>query len=141
MSSCRIKELGGQDDGQAVHGEIPPVRSLAKEAPNVVTETEFRNLMRCGYHAEVVCNGGTEARSSVWYGNWIIRAVSPDGREEKTLVPARKRENRIMFREFKTASAIISFLSALGCRAVTIPLDAGMRATHIIPQEDSDRTE
>ncbi|MEO1556278.1 MAG: hypothetical protein AAFS01_07580, partial [Pseudomonadota bacterium] len=63
---------------------------LAKEAPNVVTEAGFKDLIESGYHVEVVCMEDAYRKNSVWHGLWVLRAVSDEG-IEKQLVTARAR--------------------------------------------------
>ena len=111
---------------------------LNKEAPNVVTETLFRSLMRSGYLAEVVCKTEATKKSAVWYGLWIIRVVNQDRSFEKLLVPARQRANaddEVRIREFKTANGLISFMQGIGFTHVNIPLKEGGRSTHVLPAD------
>ncbi len=114
---------------------------LEKEAPNVVTEIQFKTLMHSGYHAEVVCKSHAHREKSVWYGEWFIRAVSRDHSVERLLVPARSRsydgEDSIRLREFKTANGLISFLEGLGFEEVSIPLKKGGRSVHQLRTGDS----
>ena len=112
---------------------------LEKEAPNVVTETQFKTLMQSGYHAEVVCRTQPHREKSVWYGEWFIRAVNRDNSIERLLVPARSRphdDQGIRLREFKTANGLISFLDGLGFEEVSIPLRKGGRSIHSLCAED-----
>ena len=112
---------------------------LEQEAPNVVTETQFKSLMQSGYHAEVVCKTPARRKDSVWYGEWIIRAVNHDLSVERLLVPARSRphdDEGIRLREFKTANGLISFLEGLGFEEVSIPLRKGGRSVHVFRPED-----
>ena len=62
---------------------------MIEEAPNVVTEDGMRGLLAEGYLIEVVCKEGAEKRHNSWYGSWVIRAVSADGRDDKMLVTSR----------------------------------------------------
>jgi len=110
---------------------------LDKEAPNVVTETQFKVLLRNGYQAEVVSKVKAHRKDAVWYGEWIIRAVSEDRSVEKLLVPARQRDTEneeITLRKFKTANGLISFLEGFGFDPVHIPLQKGGRAIHVLPE-------
>lgn len=112
---------------------------IDKEAPNVVTETLFKSLMRSGYQAEVVCKAEATKKSAVWYGIWIIRVVNKDRTFEKLLVPARQSagaEDEIRIREFKTANGLISFMQGVGFTQVNIPLNEGGRSSHILSSED-----
>ncbi len=111
--------------------------NLINEAPNVVTETQFRLLLQQGYHAEVVCKTPAFRKSAVWYGEWFIRAISEDKSVEKLLVPGRrwsKKEEEISLRLFKTANGLISFMEGMGFDPVHIPLQKGGRALHILPE-------
>jgi hypothetical protein len=93
---------------------------LNKEAPNVVTETQFRVLLQQGYQAEVVCKTPAFRKNAVWYGEWFIRAVTEDRSVEK-------------LRLFKTANGLISFLEGFGFDPIHIPLRKGGRALHVLP--------
>ena len=75
------------------------------EAPNVVTEARFRELVESGYSAEILCQESAHKKGPSYYGVWIMRVVSDDG-VEKLLVTARTRTsyNDIKIREFKTIS-------------------------------------
>ncbi len=111
---------------------------LEKEAPNVVTEPRFRDLVESGYQAEVVCKADAFKKGPSWYGLWIVRAVSDEGME-KLLVTARTRTtfNDIKIREFKTVTGVVSFLSGMGFRNANIPLEEGQRTTHrLTPKAD-----
>ena len=71
------------------------------EAPNVVTEARFRELVESGYSAEILCQESAHKKGPSYYGVWIMRVVSDDG-VEKLLVTARTRTtyNDIKIREF-----------------------------------------
>lgn len=103
---------------------------MIEEAPNVVSEEGLRGLLAKGYVAEVVCKEGGEKRHNSWYGTWIVRAVSADGRDEKLLVTSR---SFLKVREFKTIVGLVSFLHDLGCKVVSIPLEQGGRVPHSAP--------
>jgi len=108
---------------------------LDKEAPNVVLPPEFTRLINEGFHAEIVCRADASNRNSIWYGDWIIRVVSADGKFERTLVPERTRNRRAeasRYREFKTANGLVSFMHKHGFKEVTVPLYQGMRASHVL---------
>lgn len=107
---------------------------MLEEAPNVITEEGLRGLLGQGYRAEVVCKEGGEKRHNSWYGSWIIRAVSADGRDEKLLVTSR---SFLKVREFKTIVGLVSFLYDLGCTVVSIPLEQGGRVFHDAPGQPS----
>ncbi|MCA0206892.1 MAG: hypothetical protein LCH92_21320 [Proteobacteria bacterium] len=97
---------------------------MIEEAPNVVTEDGLRSLMAEGYAIEVVCKEAGEKRHNSWYGIWVVRAVSDNGRAEKMLVTSR---SYLKVREFKTIVGVVSFLSEMGCPAARIPLLEGGR--------------
>ncbi len=111
--------------------DVTEVIDLEKEAPNVVTEPRFRDLVESGYQAEVVCKVDAHKKGPSWYGLWIVRAVSDEGME-KLLVTARTRTtfNDIKIREFKTVTGVVSFLIGMGFRNANIPLEEGQRTTH-----------
>ena len=71
------------------------------EAPNVVTEARFRELVERGYSAEILCQESAHQKGPSYYGVWIMRVVSDEG-VEKLLVTARTRTtyNDIKIREF-----------------------------------------
>lgn len=109
---------------------------LNKEAPNVVTETQFKVLLQQGYQAEVVCKTPAFRKNAVWYGEWFIRAVTEDRSVEKLLVPGRrwnKQPEEIPLRIFKTANGLISFLEGFGFDQIHIPMLKGGRAVHCLP--------
>lgn len=100
---------------------------MIEEAPNVVTEDGLRGLLTEGYLIEVVCKEGAEKRHNSWYGTWVIRAVTSDGRDDKMLVTSR---SVLKLRDFKTIVGLISFLADMGCATVSIPLNEGGRERH-----------
>ena len=109
---------------------------LDREAPNVVTELQFKVLLRKGYRVEIIARGDPEKRGAFWYGDWIIAVVNEDRSAQKILVPARSRdydEEEIRFREFKTANGLLSFMHKFGFPAVSIPMVAGGRTLHERP--------
>lgn len=99
---------------------------MMEEAPNVVTEDGLRGLLAQGYLIEVVCRAGAEKRHNSWYGTWVIRAVTEDGRDDKMLVTSR---SYLKVREFKTIVGLVSFLADMGCKTASIPLEQGGRET------------
>ncbi|MEM7668709.1 MAG: hypothetical protein AAF317_06100 [Pseudomonadota bacterium] len=101
---------------------------LEQEAPNVVTEPRFRDLVAEGYRVEVVCKEAAYKKGPNWHGVWIMRAVSEEGLE-KLLVTARTRTSRndIKIREIKTVTGVISFLQGIGFSHADIPLEEGKR--------------
>ena len=111
---------------------------MLEEAPNVVTEEGLRGLLAQGYRAEVVCRETGEKRHNSWYGTWVVRAIGPDGRDEKLLVTSR---SYLKVREFKTIVGLVSFLAEMGCKSVSIPLEEGGRERHAAPgRVDTPRT-
>ena len=114
------------------------VIDLEKEAPNVVTEPRFRDLVASGYRAEVVCKQDAYKKGPNWHGIWILRAVSDDGLE-KLLVTARTRTSRndIKIREIKTVTGVISFLQGIGFSHADIPLEEGQRAVHKLSEAEA----
>ena len=114
---------------------VTRVMDLEKAAPNVVTETRFRDLAAEGYTVEVVAQSDALKKGPSWHGVWIIRAVSDDGME-KLLVTARTRTSRgdIKIREFKTVTGVISFLVGIGFSHADIPLEEGQRTTLRLPR-------
>lgn len=101
-----------------------------EEAPNVVTEDGLRSLLADGYLLEVVCKEAGEKRHNSWYGTWVARAVTVDGRADKMLVTSR---SYLKVREFKTIVGLVSFLSEMGCTTASIPLEEGGRERHAAP--------
>lgn len=101
---------------------------LSNEAPNVVTEPRFRDLVASGYRVELVCKTDAFRKGPNWHGVWILRAVSDEGME-KLLVTARTRTSRndIKIREIKTVTGVISFLQGIGFSHADIPLEEGKR--------------
>jgi hypothetical protein len=112
-----------------------------EEAPNVVTETFFRALMRDAFEAEVVCRKTAYKRAAVWYGEWVIRVVDQKHSTERLLVPARRTSGKteeVAARTFKTANGLISFLESFGFTHVNIPLHRGGRSTHVLPDNPNE---
>lgn len=107
---------------------------MIEEAPNVVTEDGMRGLLAEGYLIEVVCKEGAEKRHNSWYGSWVIRAVSADGRDDKMLVTSR---SVLKLRDFKTIVGLVSFLADMGCTTASIPLEEGGRMRHAAPGHTS----
>ena len=104
--------------------------AMIEEAPNVVTEDGLRGLLADGYLIEVVCKEGAEKRHNSWYGSWVVRAVAPDGRDDKMLVTSR---SVLKLRDFKTIVGLVSFLADMGCKTTCIPLEEGGRERHAAP--------
>lgn len=114
------------------------VTDLEKEAPNVVTELRFRDLVANGYRVEVVCKADAFKKGPNWHGVWIMRCVSDDGLE-KLLVTARTRTSRndIKIREIKTVTGVISFLQGIGFSHADIPLGQGQRTVLKLSSEEA----
>ena len=104
--------------------------AMIEEAPNVVTEDGLRGLLESGYLIEVVCKEAAEKRHNSWYGTWVVRAVAPDGRDDKMLVTSR---SYLKIREFKTIVGLVSFLAEMGCTTASVPLLEGGRERHVAP--------
>jgi len=100
---------------------------MIEEAPNVVTEDGLRSLLADGYLIEVVCKETAEKRHNSWYGTWVIRAVSADGRDDKMLVTSR---SVLKLRDFRTIVGLVSFLADMGCKTARVPLEEGGRERH-----------
>ena len=113
----------GESVSQAMNWEV--------EAPNVVTEARFRELVESGYSAEILCQESAHKKGPSYYGVWIMRAVSDDG-VEKLLVTARTRTtyNDIKIREFKTITGVVSFFIGIGFSHTDVPLEEGQRTSH-----------
>lgn len=107
------------------------------EAPNVITEARFRELVDNGYSAEILCQESAHKKGPSYYGIWIMRAVSDDG-VGKILVTARTRttHNDIKIREFKTITGVVSFLVGIGFSHADVPLEEGQRTTHKLATAD-----
>ena len=110
--------------------EVTATMNWEVEAPNVVTEARFRELVESGYSAEILCQESAHKKGPSYYGIWIMRAVSNDG-VEKLLVTARTRttHNDIKIREFKTITGVVSFLVGIGFSHADVPLEEGQRTT------------
>ena len=107
------------------------------EAPNVVMEGGFRELVENGYSAEILCQASAHKKGPSYYGVWVMRAVSDDG-VEKLLVTARTRTtyNNIKIREFKTITGVVSFLIGIGFAHADVPLEKGQRTSHKLTASD-----
>lgn len=105
---------------------------LEKEAPNVVTESRFRDLAANGYHVEIKCKQAAFKKGPNWHGMWVLRAISDEGLE-KLLVTSRA---DIKIREIKTVTGVISFLLGIGFSHADIPLEEGQRTVHKLSSEE-----
>ena len=105
---------------------------MFKEAPNVVVEEAFRNLVTSGFRPEVICAEPARKQHGQWVGHWYFRAVSEQTGEEFLLVTARgdrgKATGDLAPRYFRTMSGVVGFLAELGCNRVDIPIEKGIRA-------------
>lgn len=90
--------------------------------PDVVTEDRFRQLVSSGWRIEVMCLGAAHKRHANYFGQWSIRAVSPEGGTVRRLVTAR---NLAEMRSFRTINGLVSFLEELGVATPRIPLREG----------------
>jgi hypothetical protein len=117
------------------------VTDLTKEAPNVVTEPGFRQLLAKGYQAEVVCQVEAHRKASVWYGEWIVRIVNDEGTFEKVLVTTPRRigdVDEIKVRVFRTINGLSSFMRDIGFTHLDVPFLPGGRALHGLRAESVD---
>ena len=74
---------------------------------------------------------GAEKRHNSWYGTWVIRAVAPDGGDDKMLVTSR---SVLKLRDFKTIVGLVSFLADMGCTDRQHPARSeGARERHAAP--------
>ena len=105
-------------------------QDVLAQGPNVVSEDGFKQLLDEGYFAEVVCMQSATKQYNTFSGNWIIRAVSPDGQIEKILVTSR-REFKV--REFKTTNGLLGFFDQFDIGVQRIPWYEGVRARIQLP--------
>ena len=112
-----------------------PVIDWDIEAPNVVTEARFRELVDIGHKAEILCRESAVKKGPSYYGNWLMRIVSDDG-QAKMLVTARNTASDIKIREFKTITGVVSFLIGIGFPHADVPLEEGQRTTHKLAATD-----
>jgi hypothetical protein len=114
------------------------VTDLEKEAPNVVTEPRFKELLARGYQAEVLCQREAHYKSAVWYGEWTVRIVNRERTFEKPLVNIPRRvigEPAVSLKVFKTINGLTTFMARSGFTHVHIPLLEGGRSSHALPSE------
>ena len=114
------------------------VRDLEKEAPNVVTEPRFRELLAKGYQAEILCQAEARCKAAVWYGEWIVRVVNQERTIEKLLVniPRRIRgEAVVTVKVFKTINGLSTFMHRVGFSHVHIPFHEGGRSSQVPPSQ------
>lgn len=111
---------------------------LEREAPNVVTEPKFRELLASGYQAEVVCQAEAYLKASVWYGEWIVRVVDQERTFTKLLVTTPRRvgdADEIKVRVFKTINGLASFMHRVGFTHIHAPFHRGGRASQALASE------
>ncbi|WP_299592938.1 hypothetical protein [uncultured Tateyamaria sp.] len=101
------------------------------QGPNVVSEDGFKQLLDEGYFAEVVCMQSAAKQYNTFSGNWIIRAVSPDGQIEKVLVTSRR---DFKVREFKTTNGLLGFFDQFELNVQHIPWNKGVRVRIQLPK-------
>ena len=121
-------------------------RDLQKEAPNVVTEPGFRQLLAKGYQAEVLCRQDAYIKASVWYGEWIVRVVDQERTFEKLLVTVPRRigdADEVRIRTFRTINGLASFMHRHGFAHVDVPFQQGGRSSQSLPDDpvEMDRSE
>ena len=107
-------------------------------------EPEFRQLLRMGYQAQVLCVGDAYYKAAVWYGEWTVRVVSDDGRVSKTLVvfPRRAGEvQEIKIKVFRTINGCASFMHRMGFADFTVPFFEGGQSNHTLPVESEDTSD
>lgn len=109
---------------------------LQKEAPNVVTEPEFRQLLRMGCQAQLLCEEDAFYKAAVWYGGWTVRVVSADGTLDKLLATyprSRGEDQHIKIKVFKTINACASFMHRMGFAYSAVPFYVGEKTVHFLP--------
>ena len=110
-------------------------KNVLEQGPNVVSEDGFKDLLENGYFAEVVCMHSAEKQYNTFSGNWIIRAVSPDGQIERVLVTSRR---DFKVREFKTTNGLLGFFDQFDVNIHQIPWYKGVRARFQLPNSKSE---
>lgn len=104
---------------------------MSKLGPDVVSEEGLRELLGLGHQAMVVCVEAPRLKHNVWYGTWILRCVSLDGKADRLLVTFRRRvTDEIRPRTFQTLNGLVNFLHALGFRTLLIPMEEQARTCH-----------
>ena len=99
--------------------------------PEVVSEEGLRDLLVIGYQAVVVCLETPSWKQRVWYGLWVIRCVSLDGKSDRILVTVRRsKDDGDKPRTFRTVNGVFNFLHTLGFRTITIPMEQGGSVAH-----------
>lgn len=103
-----------------------------------MTEARFRQLMRRGYLAEVICTVDTDRTNGKWHGEWIVRAIDKDGTFKKVLVkmPRHAAEDADLEpRRFKTVDGLYSFMMNVGFTHVHVPAYKGGRSVQALPSD------
>ena len=95
---------------------------------HAITEHRLRELVALGWHVAVICQAAAEQRYNAWHGEWTVRAVRPDGADERPLVVHRPPQNE---RRIKTLTAVVVLLKELGFDQANIPLVRGHRSIHV----------
>ena len=111
------------------------------EAPDVVSEILFKDLLGHGYSTHILCAEDAFIRSNVWVGLWYLRAVSPDGTIERVMQTTRKKKTDIGFtlRGFKSLNGLNSYIYGLGYEFISVPYFAGgIRRLGPVPSTDRD---
>ena len=107
------------------HEDLSVSTPITNSAPNVVSEDGLKEELSRGWQIEVICKKAGEKRQANWHGAWGIRIISPDGKNERTLVTYRKDMEQRLFR---TINGLVSFLVECGINRPTVPLSEGQRA-------------
>lgn len=105
----------------------------SKLGPDVVSDEGLRELVGVGYQVLVICLEPAIRKDGVFYGLWGIRCISADGKVDRLLVTAPRRDRGgDRARTFKTLTGLVAYLLGLGIRTVTLPLEQGGRAGHYL---------
>ncbi len=97
---------------------------------------DIMEVLREGWHLEVLCRTKAFLRSSYWYGEWVILFISPEGNREAPLLRVRSKGGADDMRLFKTVNGVFSFLTQNGVPAPHIPSLAGERRRQEIVLEE-----
>lgn len=118
--------------------EALTMENRKEEAPNVVTEPRFRELLSQGFVAEIICQADCNKRNGHWYGEWILRAIDGDGTKARLLVKVPRYANLdVEARVFKTVNGLLSFMLELGFATANIPVREGHRTINTVAQKDA----
>ena len=105
------------------------LRTLIDKSAAARSELRFIHLV-CYLETPDFCTQTAEKRHNTWYGVWMARAVTEDGRHAMRLVTSR---SVLKTREFKTIVGLVSFLAEMGCTTASIPLKEGGCERHAAP--------